>query len=114
MEKKFIGKKYLTSSKYITFIEAMKAGKSLNDICIMLGLDSEYAKEQYIKAMPRVKLESNIRNRLRGRLICFGSKQEPYYDESFDEMDAWAIPKYKYEELSPSERDFYKKIKKNA
>ena len=57
MEKKFIGKKYLTSSKYITFIEAMKAGKSLNDICIMLGLDSEYAKEQYIKAMPRVKLE---------------------------------------------------------
>jgi len=109
MDKWFIGKKYLTTAKYITFIEAMKAGKSLDDICKMLILDPEYAKEEYAKAMPRVKLEMNIDMRRRGKRICFGSKQEPYYDKDFDEMDAWAMPEYKYEELSSSERDFYEK-----
>ena len=54
-------------------------------------------------------LEMNIDRRRRGKRICFGSKQEPYYDKDFDEMDAWAMPEYKYEELSSSERDFYEK-----
>lgn len=104
-------REYLTAAKYTTFIEAMKAGKSLDDICKMLDLDPEYAKEEYAKAMPRVKLEINIATRRRGKRIgiCFGSKQESYYDKDFDEMDAWAMPEYKYEELSSSERDFYEK-----
>lgn len=109
MDKWFIGKKHLTAAKYITFIEAIKAGKSLDEICKMLILNPEYAKEEYAKAMPRVKLEMNIDMRKRGNRICFGSKQEPYYGKDFDEMDTWAMPEYKYEELSSSERDFYEK-----
>ena len=109
MDKWFIGKKYLSPNKYRIFIEAMKARKSLDDICKMLILDPEYAKEQYVKAMPRVKLEINIDRRERGKKICFGSKKESYYDESFKEMDSWAMPKYKYEELSSNELDFYEK-----
>ena len=109
MDKWFLGKKHLSTNKYRTFIEAMKAGKTVEEISKMLLLDFEYTKEQYSKAMPRVKLEINIDMREKSKRICFGSKREPYYDDSFEEMEAWSIPKYEYEELGYSEKMFYEK-----
>jgi len=38
-----------------------------------------------------------------------GVKTVPYYDESYDEMDVWQIPKYTLKDLSADEIDIYLK-----
>lgn len=46
--------------------------------------------------------------------VQFGSKIEPYFDSNeFSELEAWETPKYSFDDLSESEKEFYDNFNNN-
>lgn len=83
----------------------LQAGYSKHQIRSMVKA-SKKELEIYIKEANEIGDYSAFRKRQFG--VEFGNKTQPYYPaDEFDELEAWEIPKYSFEELSDEEKNFY-------
>ncbi len=112
MEKLLSGRKYLTKGSRDIFKEAVKSGKEKQEIVRMLGLDSEFATGAFNEILIEVLEERRLKNYTLRTPVFFGHKDTPYYDDTYNEMDAWQFPKYEMTDLGHNELHFFSQYEK--